>query len=56
MEVLHARTRYGRHGVGAHVRALKAALPGGIRVTADAEDAGLDLTQHAESGYALERL
>jgi Amt family ammonium transporter len=34
---------------------LKAALPGGIRVTPDDESAGLDITQHAETGYALER-
>ena len=36
--------------------ALKAILPGGIRVSDDDEDAGLDLTQHAETGYALERV
>jgi Amt family ammonium transporter len=36
--------------------ALKALLPGGIRVTAEEEDAGLDITQHAETGYALERV
>jgi Amt family ammonium transporter len=36
--------------------ALKAALRGGIRVSADEEDAGLDTTQHAETGYALERV
>jgi ammonium transporter, Amt family len=36
--------------------ALKALLPGGIRVTAEDEDTGLDLTQHAEAGYALERV
>jgi Amt family ammonium transporter len=35
--------------------ALKAALPGGIRVTPDDEAAGLDITQHAETGYSLER-
>jgi Amt family ammonium transporter len=33
---------------------LKAALPGGIRVTAEEEAVGLDTTQHAETGYALE--
>ncbi|HJQ44450.1 MAG TPA: ammonium transporter [Jatrophihabitantaceae bacterium] len=36
--------------------ALKAVLPGGIRVSEDDEDAGLDLSQHAETGYALERV
>jgi ammonium transporter, Amt family len=35
--------------------ALRALVPGGIRVTPDDESAGLDLTQHAETGYALER-
>ena len=35
---------------------LKAVLPGGIRVSDDEEDAGLDLSQHAETGYALERV
>jgi Amt family ammonium transporter len=34
---------------------LRAVLPGGIRVTPDDESAGLDITQHAETGYALER-
>jgi ammonia channel protein AmtB len=34
---------------------LKAVLPGGIRVTPDDESAGLDITQHAETGYSLER-
>jgi Amt family ammonium transporter len=36
--------------------ALKAMLPGGIRVTEDEEDTGLDLTQHSETGYSLERV
>ncbi|HZN13063.1 MAG TPA: ammonium transporter [Acidimicrobiales bacterium] len=36
--------------------ALKAILPGGIRVSEDDEDTGLDLTQHSETGYALERV
>jgi Amt family ammonium transporter len=31
--------------------ALKALLPGGIRVSEEDEDAGLDITQHAETGY-----
>jgi Amt family ammonium transporter len=34
---------------------LKAALPGGIRASEEDEEVGLDLTQHAESAYALER-
>lgn len=33
--------------------ALKALLPGGIRVSTEDEVAGLDLTQHSEQGYAL---
>jgi len=32
---------------------LKAVLPGGIRVSEEDEDVGLDLSQHAETGYAL---
>ena len=35
---------------------LKAVLPGGIRVTEAEEDTGLDLTQHSETGYSLERV
>ena len=35
---------------------LKAVLPGGIRVTESEEDTGLDLTQHSETGYSLERV
>ncbi len=34
--------------------ALRAVLPGGIRVSAEDEAGGLDLTQHAETGYAFE--
>jgi Amt family ammonium transporter len=34
---------------------LKRLLPGGVRVGTDDEDAGLDLTQHAETAYAFER-
>ena len=36
--------------------ALRAFLPGGIRVTEEEEQMGLDLTQHSETGYALERV
>jgi Amt family ammonium transporter len=35
--------------------ALKAVLPKGIRVSEDEENTGLDLTQHAESAYAIDR-
>jgi Amt family ammonium transporter len=35
--------------------ALKAVLPKGIRVTEEEEFTGLDLTQHSETGYALDR-
>jgi len=35
---------------------LKAVLPGGIRVSVDDENAGLDITQHSETGYSLERV
>jgi Amt family ammonium transporter len=41
------------YGIGV---ALKAVLPGGIRVSEDEEDTGLDLTQHSETGYSLERV
>jgi Amt family ammonium transporter len=35
---------------------LRAFLPGGIRVTEEEEQMGLDITQHSETGYALERV
>ncbi len=35
---------------------LSKVIPGGIRVTPEDEDVGLDQTQHAETGYALERV
>jgi ammonium transporter, Amt family len=38
------------------VFALSKVLPKGIRVSEDEEETGLDLTQHAETGYALERV
>jgi ammonia channel protein AmtB len=31
-------------------------IPGGIRVSDEDEETGLDLTQHSEVGYALERV
>jgi Amt family ammonium transporter len=37
-------------GIGLHTL-----LPGGARVSDEDEDIGLDLTQHSETGYALER-
>jgi Amt family ammonium transporter len=35
---------------------LKAVLPGGLRVSEEDEETGLDLTQHSETGYALDRV
>jgi ammonium transporter, Amt family len=35
---------------------LSKVLPGGIRVSEEDEETGLDLTQHSETGYALERV
>jgi len=35
--------------------ALKRLLPGGIRVSDEQEEVGLDLSQHSETGYALDR-
>jgi Amt family ammonium transporter len=35
---------------------LRAFMPGGIRVSEEDEQTGLDLTQHSETGYALERV
>ena len=35
---------------------LKKVLPGGIRVDDDQEEQGLDLSQHSETGYALDRV
>jgi ammonium transporter, Amt family len=35
---------------------LSNVLPGGIRVSEEDEETGLDLTQHSETGYALERV
>ena len=34
--------------------ALKTFLPGGVRASEEDEEAGLDLTQHSETGYSLE--
>ena len=35
---------------------LNKLLPGGVRVSAEDEETGLDLTQHSETGYALDRV
>ncbi|MCJ7438966.1 MAG: ammonium transporter [Acidimicrobiia bacterium] len=35
---------------------LNKVLPGGVRVSAEDEETGLDLTQHSETGYALDRV
>jgi len=35
---------------------LNRLLPGGVRVSAEDEETGLDLTQHSETGYALDRV
>jgi Amt family ammonium transporter len=35
---------------------LKAILPKGIRASEEEEEVGLDLTQHSEVGYSLERV
>jgi len=35
---------------------LSKVLPGGIRVSEEDEETGLDLSQHSETGYALERV
>jgi Amt family ammonium transporter len=35
---------------------LKKVLPQGIRVSEEDEETGLDLTQHSETGYALDRV
>ena len=35
---------------------LKVVLPGGIRVSEEDENTGLDVSEHSENGYALERV
>ncbi len=35
---------------------LNKLLPGGVRVDAEDEETGLDLTEHSETGYALDRV
>jgi len=38
------------------VKVLDLVMPGGIRVTPEDEEMGLDLTQHSETGYSLDRV
>jgi Amt family ammonium transporter len=38
------------------VKVLDRVIPGGLRVSGEDEEIGLDLTQHSEVGYALERV
>jgi Amt family ammonium transporter len=41
---------------GAIGMVLRSSMPKGIRVTEEEEQMGLDLTEHSETGYALERV
>ena len=45
-----------RDHVAHHRDGLKVVLPKGIRADEEEEEQGLDLTQHSETGYALERV
>src|SRR3954471_1962110 len=38
------------------LKVLHLVIPGGLRVSEEDEETGLDLTQHSEMGYALERV
>jgi ammonia channel protein AmtB len=38
------------------VKVLDLVMPGGVRVPDEDEETGLDLTQHSEVGYSLERV
>jgi Amt family ammonium transporter len=38
------------------LKVLQLVIPGGLRVTEDDEQLGLDLTQHSEVGYAYDRV
>jgi Amt family ammonium transporter len=38
------------------IKVLDKVMPGGVRVTAEDEEMGLDLTQHSEVGYSLDRV
>jgi Amt family ammonium transporter len=35
---------------------LKKVLPGGVRVDAEEEESGLDLSEHSETAYAYDRV
>ena len=38
------------------LKVLQLVIPGGLRVSEEDEETGLDLTQHSEVGYSLERV
>jgi Amt family ammonium transporter len=38
------------------LKVLQLVIPGGLRVSEDDEETGLDLTQHSEVGYSLDRV
>ena len=38
------------------IKVLDKVMPGGVRVSAEDEEMGLDLTQHSEVGYSLDRV
>src|SRR5262249_13748150 len=38
------------------VKVLDLVMPGGVRVSEEDEETGLDLTQHSEVGYSIERV
>jgi len=38
------------------VKVLDLVMPGGVRISEEDEETGLDLTQHSEVGYSLERV
>ena len=38
------------------LKVLELVIPGGLRVSEEDEETGLDLTQHSEVGYALDRV
>ena len=38
------------------IKILDKVMPGGVRVSKEDEEMGLDLTQHSEVGYSLDRV
>ena len=38
------------------IKFLDKVMPGGVRVSKEDEEMGLDLTQHSEVGYSLDRV